>query len=67
MELRPNHLPVRVFLLEKLIQTNFIKDSPGGMREHNLYLNVEKLKVNGAHELAQKLDGKKWSEFGRKK
>jgi hypothetical protein len=23
--------------------------------------------VNGAHELDQKLDGKKWSEFGRKK
>ncbi|HBR57661.1 MAG TPA: hypothetical protein DEA22_09355 [Blastocatellia bacterium] len=62
--LRPGDLPIRVFLLKDLHQTDFIKDSPGGMFGSKLYLNVEDLRVSNSEDLAKKLFGRKWSEFG---
>lgn len=64
LELRPNHLPVRVFLLEKLHSTNFTKDSSGGMFGSKIYLNVEDLGASNAEDLAEKLYARKYSEFG---
>lgn len=62
--LRPNDLPLRVFLLKNIHETDFIKDSPGGMFGSKQYLNVEDLKASGSEDLANKLIGRKWSEFG---
>lgn len=63
LKLRPNDLPLRVFILEKLYKTDFIKDSPGGMFGSKIYLDVKTLNINSAAELAQNLDGNKWSDF----
>ncbi len=63
-EIRPNNLPIRVFLLEKLYSTDFIKDSPGGMFGSKIYRNVEELEPANAEDLAKKLHGKNYSEFG---
>ncbi len=62
--LRPNDLPIRVFLLKNLHETNFIKDSLGGMFGSKQYLNIEDLSVSDSKDLAKKLIGRKWSEFG---
>lgn len=64
LQLRPNDLPVRVFLLDNLQSTDFIKDSPGGMFGSKIYLNIHDLDVNNAEDLGEKLDGKTYSEFG---
>jgi hypothetical protein len=57
-------LPIRVFLLENLYSTDYIKDSPGGMFGSKIYLSIENLEANNAEDLAKKLLGKKYSEFG---
>ncbi|MGI8640895.1 MAG: Swt1 family HEPN domain-containing protein [Pyrinomonadaceae bacterium] len=62
--LRPNDLPIRVFLLENLHTTDFIKDSPNGMFGSKIYRNVEELEPANAEDLAKKLRGKSYSEFG---
>ncbi|MGI8469203.1 MAG: Swt1 family HEPN domain-containing protein [Pyrinomonadaceae bacterium] len=62
-QLRPAHLPIRVFLLEKLYPTHFIKDSSGGMFGSKIYFNVEEQKPINAEDLAEKLHDKKYSEF----
>ena len=64
LELRPNDLPIRVFLLENLHSTNFIKDSSGGMFGSKIYLNLEEFNITDAHDLAKKLSGKKYSLLG---
>jgi hypothetical protein len=62
-ELRLDEFPIRVFLLKDLYSTNFVKDSKGGMQGNKMYLNIEDLDISNAKELAEKLDGKNWSEF----
>jgi hypothetical protein len=61
--LRPTDGPTRVFLLGPIARTNFQKDSPGGMLASKRYFNVARLAASNATELAQYLEGRKWSEF----
>lgn len=65
IELRPEGVPVRIFLLKDLYSTNFTKDSKGGMQAAKMYLNVEDLNVENAKELAEFLNDRNWSEFGK--
>lgn len=65
IELRPNDLPARIFLLRDLYSTEFVKDSKGGMQGAKMYMNIEELKVKNAKELAEILNGRNWSEFGK--
>ncbi len=53
----------RVFVLGESIETDFIKDSPGGMFGSKMYVCIEKLKAESTVDLARKLNGRKWSEF----
>lgn len=64
LQLRPDDFPIRVFLLKNLYSTDFIKDSPGGMFGSKIYFNLKNLEVNDAEDLAAKLQGKKYSDFG---
>lgn len=59
---RPEAGPTRVLLLGELFDTNFIKDSPGGIRTKT-YMEIARLNVENAQELAKVLDGKQWSEI----
>ena len=61
-KLRPGY-PWRVFLLDVLHDTNFVKDSYGGMINSKRYFNISSLQPKDASDLAQKLLSKKWSEF----
>ena len=56
-------LPKRIFLLDKLYPTNFIKDSSGGMFGSKQYFDISSLGVTNAQDLANALNGKKWSEI----
>jgi hypothetical protein len=60
---KPNEYPVRVFLLGELYDTNFIKDTIGGMQWSKMYFDIKKLNVFSALELAEKLNGKTWSNY----
>jgi HNH endonuclease len=60
---RPSDYPTRVFLLGHLHPTNFIKDTPEGMRSSKRYFGVRHLKITDAKELAHKLTDQKWSNF----
>ena len=62
-ELRPAEGPTRVFLLGQLHETDFRKDSFGGMQSSKRYFNVAPLGASDAADLAQKLIGRRWSEF----
>ena len=62
-ELRPNSGPTRVFLLSKLYETNFIKDTSGGMQTSKQYFDVSSLNASDAKDLAERLDGKCWSDL----
>lgn len=59
----------RVFVLEDLTKTNFIKESGPPMRGSKQYFDmrecfdVRELNANSAEELARALDGKKWKNF----
>lgn len=64
LELRPENLPLRVFLLKELYKTNLIKDSPGGMFGSKIYLDVKELYAADAEDLAVKLFGRNYSAFG---
>ena len=57
---------LKFFLLGAGAQTAFIKDSPGGLRGAKVYFDgiAKTLKANTVTTLAQKLNGRKWSEFG---
>jgi hypothetical protein len=61
--LRPTELPIRIFLLGDLYDTEFIKDSSGGMQGSKQYFDISKLQVKNEKELAEKLKGKTWSSF----
>lgn len=62
--LRPGRFPFRVFLLGDLYDTNFEKDSPGGMFNSKRYFDVSSINPKNAAELALALNGMKWSRFG---
>lgn len=57
---------LQIFLLGEGAETQFIKDSPRGLQGSHLYFwDIAKLLgVNTVNELATKLSGRRWSEFG---
>lgn len=55
--------PRRVFLLADQAETDFRKDSPGGMLGSKRYFDVSRLKAMDAADLANKLRGQVWSVF----
>lgn len=61
--LRPRSYPVRIFLLGPLHDTDFRKDSPGGMFNSKRYFDVSDLKPADAALLALSLRGKTWSQL----
>ena len=62
-ERRPGEYPTRVFLLGPLHETDFHKDSPGGMQSSKQYFDIEPLKAPDAATLAAALHGKTWSDL----
>ena len=64
-ELRPGASPTRVFLLGPLFSTNCRKDSPGGMQQSKRYFNIARFQVQGAQDLAERLNDVVWSDLGR--
>jgi hypothetical protein len=66
-ERRTTEGPARVFLLGPLFETDFRKDSPGGMQASKRYFNIARLKAKNAQELAELLRGEVWSTSGEPK
>lgn len=60
---RPGAFPTRVFLLGELFETEFIKETPYGLRGSKTYFNIEAAKTNDAQKLAHFLKGKNWGEI----
>lgn len=68
----PIHKPIlkndglQIFLFGAGAETEFIKDSTGGLLGSKLYFwdVAKKLEADSAPALAAKLKGRKWSEFG---
>lgn len=60
---RPESESIRVFLLGERYETNFMKDTKGGMQQSKLYFDISSLGVVSAVELAQAIRNRKWSEF----
>lgn len=58
-----NEYPTRVFLLGDLYDTDFKKDTPGGLQGSKLYFDLSKLLISEAKELSVVLSGKYWSEL----
>ncbi|MCC3427774.1 MAG: hypothetical protein JGK12_28645 [Microcoleus sp. PH2017_01_SCD_O_A] len=55
--------PVRVFVLDDMHPTNFVKASSGGMFVSKQYFDIGKLKAIDTADLAQKLRGKTWENY----
>lgn len=57
--------PTQVFLLDNGHPTDFVKDSSGGMWQSKMYFSdiASDLEKNDASSLAEKLKGRRWSEF----
>lgn len=55
--------PVRVFILDAMYPTNFVKASSGGMFVSKQYFDIGKLKARDAEDLAKKLSGKTWENY----
>lgn len=62
-EIGDSWYPVRVFVLDEMHPTNFVKASSGGMFVSKQYFDIGKLKATDAAELAQKLEGKTWENY----
>jgi len=60
---RPNDYPSRVFVLDKLYDTKFIKNTPGGMIGSKQYFNISSLNATNIEDLAVKLYDKNWDEL----
>lgn len=60
---RPQDYPLRIFLLGQLHDSDFRKDTPGGMFGSKRYFDVSALDPADAQQLASKLRGKLWSQF----
>jgi len=63
-QLRAREYPLRVFLLGPLHNTDFRKDTPGGMFGSKRYFDIATLDFADAQELASQLHGKTWSQLG---
>jgi hypothetical protein len=61
--LRPGEYPTRVFLLDNLYDTDFKKDSLGGMLGSKQYFDISRSKAGSAEDLAKYLTGRQWSEW----
>ena len=61
--LRPDEYPIRVFILSTLFETNFVKDSPGGMLGSKQYFDTSRLEPENAQDLAEKLNLNVWSNW----
>lgn len=57
---RPDRFPTRVFLLDELVETEFLKDTKRGMQTSKQYFSVN---AKSATDLAEQLRGKCWSEW----
>ncbi len=55
--------PLQVFVLGDRHETDFRKDSPKGMLGSKAYFDVTALEPADAEDLAEKLNGKKWTDF----
>lgn len=53
----------QVFLLENEADTNFIKDTAGGLYQSKKYFWEIAIDCNSSKELAEKLNNKNWSDF----
>lgn len=62
-QFRPKNFPTRVFLLGQLYDTNFQKDSSGGMQQSKQYFDVGFLKAESAEQLALELSRLPWSKI----
>lgn len=62
-EIGDSWYPVRVFILDDMYATNFVKASSGGMFVSKQYFDIGKLKAMDAEDLAQKLSGKTWENY----
>jgi len=62
-KLEDSWYPVRIFILNDMHPTNFIKASSGGMFVSKQYFDIGKLKVTDTADLAQKLRGKTWENY----
>lgn len=56
-------VPLQVFLLDNRQETNFIKESSGGMLQSKKYFWDIASDCKNAQDLAKKLKDKKWSDF----
>lgn len=54
--------PKRVFVLDNLFDTKFMKESSGGMWGKR-YFDIRKLNINNAQDLAKKLQDKTWDNY----
>ncbi|MBD2088733.1 hypothetical protein H6F67_02505 [Microcoleus sp. FACHB-1515] len=55
--------PVRIFVLDDMHPTNFVKASSGGMFGSKQYFDIGKLKATDTADLAQKLRDKTWENY----
>jgi hypothetical protein len=56
-------MPGRVFVLGRLHETNFEKDTPGGMFGSKKYFDISSLKPTSASELAEALKSRTWTDL----
>jgi hypothetical protein len=63
--MRPGEYPTRIFLLGQLYDTNFVKDTPGGMIGSKQYFDISKFKAENAKDLSYHLKNLTWSELNK--
>jgi hypothetical protein len=56
-------VPLQVFLLRGGEETNFYKDSSGGMQQSKLYFWDIAKEVESSKELAKKLNDERWEDY----
>jgi hypothetical protein len=56
-------MPGRVFVLGPLHETNFVKDSPGGMFGSKIYFDISSIPASSSEELAAALRDKVWRQL----
>lgn len=56
-------VPLQIFLLRGGEETNFYKDSSGGMQQSKLYFWDIAKDVESSKELAKKLDNERWEDY----
>ena len=60
---RTYEFPLRVFLLGEPHETDFRKDSKGGMVGSKQYFDIGELAPEDSRDLAEKLKGRSWSDL----